>query len=92
MMMFPEIEHLKMVTVVDADIDVYDEREVQWAVVTRTHWDKDIEIIRNVQGFRPWMGEAVVIIDATRPSGVDFPEKNEVPPEAIEAVLKMGLV
>lgn len=92
MMMFPEIEHLKMVTVVDADIDIYNEREVQWAVVTRTHWDKDIEIIRNVQSFRKWMGEAVVIIDATRPSGINFPEKNEVPPEAIEAVLNKGLL
>jgi UbiD family decarboxylase len=92
MMMFPEIEHLKMVTVVDADIDIYNEREVQWAVVTRTHWDKDIEIIRNVQGFRQWMGEAVIIIDATRPSGIDFPEKNEVPPEAIEAVRKKKLI
>ena len=92
MMMFPEIEHLKMVTVVDADIDIYNEREVQWAVVTRTHWDKDIEIIRKVQSFRQWMGEAVIIIDATRPSGIDFPEKNEVPAEAIEAVLKKKLV
>ena len=34
----------------------------------------------------------VVIIDATRPSGVSFPEKIEVPPEAIEAVLRKGLV
>lgn len=92
MVMFPEIEHLKMVTVVDADIDIYNEREVQWAIVTRTHWDKDIEILRSVQGFRQWMGEAVVIIDATRPSGVSFPEKIEVPPEAIEAVLRKGLV
>jgi len=92
MMMFPEIEHLKMVTVVDADIDIYNEREVQWAVVTRTHWDKDIEIMRSVQGFRPWMGEAVIIIDATRPSGVDFPEKNEVPAEAIERVLQKNLI
>ena len=92
MMMFPEIEHLKMVTVVDTDIDIYNEREVQWAVVTRTHWDKDIEIIRNVQSFRQWMGEAVIIIDATRPSGINFPEKNEVPPESIEAVRKKKLI
>ncbi len=92
MTMFPEIEHLKMVTVVDADIDIYNEREVQWAVVTRTHWDNDIEVIRNVQSFRQWMGKAVIIIDATRPSGIDFPEKNEVPAEAIEAVLKKKLV
>jgi hypothetical protein len=38
------------------------------------------------------MGEAVIIIDATRPAGIDFPEKNEVPAEAIEAVLKKKFV
>lgn len=92
MAMFPEIEHLKMVTIVDTDVDIYNEREVHWAVVTRTHWDKDIEVIRNVQSFRKWMGDAVIIIDATRPSGVNFPEKNTVPPEAIAAVLKKNLV
>ena len=74
------------------DVDIYNEREVHWAVVTRTHWDKDIEVIRNVQSFRKWMGDAVIIIDATRPSGVNFPEKNTVPPEAIAAVLKKNLV
>ena len=46
----------------------------------------------HVQSFRQWMGEAVIIIDATRPTGVDFPEKNEVPAEAIEAVLKKKLI
>lgn len=89
---FPEIEHLKMVIVVDEDVDVYNQRDVHWAVVTRTHWDKDCDIIPNVQSFRKWMGSAVTIIDATRPDGVDFPEKNEVPPEAIQAVLDKGLV
>ena len=92
MLMFPEIEHLKVVTIVDADVDIYNEREVQWAVVTRTHWDKDIEVIKNVQSFRKWMGEAVIIIDATRPSGVNFPEKNQVPAEAFEAVIQKGLI
>ena len=92
MAMFPEIEHLKMVTIVDLDVDIYNEREIQWAVVTRTHWDKDIEVIRHVQGFRKWLGDAVIIIDATRPAGVNFPEKNEVPPEAIEAVRKRKLL
>ncbi len=81
---FTEMPNLKLAIVVDEDVDVYNEREVQWAVVTRTHWDKDIEVIRKVQSFRGWLGDAVVIIDATRPKGVDFPEKNAIPKEALE--------
>lgn len=92
MMAFTEFDNLKMAIIVDQDVDVYDEREVQWAVVTRTHWDKDIEIIRKVQTFRKWLGDAVVIIDATRPAIPDFPTKNEIPPEAIAAVSKKGLI
>lgn len=81
---FTEMPNLKMAVVVDEDVNIYNEEEVQWAVVTRTHWDKDIEVIRKIQNFRPWLGDAVIIIDATRPRGVNFPEKNEVPKEALE--------
>jgi 2,5-furandicarboxylate decarboxylase 1 len=72
-----------MAVVVDADVDVFNEQEVMWAVATRTHWDKDLEVIRKVQDFRKWLGDAVAIIDATRPRGVNFPDKNEVPSEAV---------
>ncbi len=82
-----ENEPRKAAIVVDDDVDVYNEREVQWAVVTRTYWDKDIEVIRKVQRFRKWLGDAVMIIDATRPGDVNFPEKNEIP---CEAVLRAG--
>jgi 2,5-furandicarboxylate decarboxylase 1 len=91
-MAFPEIEHLKMVIVVDDDIDVYNDREVHWAMVTRTFWDKDVTVIPNVQSFRKWMGEAVTIIDATRPDSDAFPIKNEVPAEAIKAVMDKGFI
>ena len=80
---FTEMPNLKVAVVVDEDVDIYNEREVQWAVVTRTHWDKDLEVIRKIQTFRSWLGDAVVIIDATRPKGVNFPEKNEIPHEAL---------
>ena len=89
---FPEIEHLKLVIVVDDDVDVYNDRDVHWAMVTRTFWDKHVTVIPNVQSFRQWMGTAVAMIDATRPEGVDFPDKNEIPPEAIAAVLNKGIV
>ena len=53
-----------------------------WAVATRVHWDKDIEIIREVQSFRGWLGDAVAIIDATIPlkSKSEWPVRNEVEP------------
>ena len=80
---FTEMPNLKLAVVVDEDVDVYNEQEVQWAVATRTHWDKDLEVIRKIQSFRPWLGDAVAMIDATRPRGVNFPEKNEIPQEAL---------
>ncbi len=80
---FTEMPNLKLAVVVDEDVDVYNEQEVQWAAVTRTHWDKDLEVIRKIQTFRKWLGDAVAIIDATRPGGVPFPEKNEIPREAL---------
>jgi len=89
---FPEIENLKMAVIVDDDVDVYDEREVHWAVITRTHWDKDVEIIRKVQDFRKWLGDAVVVIDATRPPDPNFPKKNEIPLEAIERIKQRNLI
>ncbi len=57
-------------------------------MVTRTHWDKDLDVIRKVQSARSWLGDAVAIIDATRPRGVKFPDKNEIPGEALSDVGK----
>ena len=41
---------LKHVVVVDADIDVYDPNEVEWAIATRFQGDEDLIVIRNVRG------------------------------------------
>ena len=86
MQAFVEMPNLKLAVVVDDDIDVFNEREVMWAVGTRTYWDKDLEMIRKVQSVRPYLGDAVAIIDATRPLKGDFPKKNEVPQDAMERV------
>jgi 2,5-furandicarboxylate decarboxylase 1 len=86
MQAFVEMPNLKLAVVVDDDVDVFNEREVMWAVSTRTHWDKDLEIIRKVQSFRGWLGDAVAIIDATKPLKGDFPERNRVSQEALERV------
>jgi len=86
MQAFVEMPNLKLCVVVDEDIDVFNEREVMWAVSTRTHWDKDIEIIRKVQSFRGWLGDTVAMIDATKPLKGEFPKRNEVSEEAMEHV------
>jgi 2,5-furandicarboxylate decarboxylase 1 len=88
MQAFVEMPNLKLAVIVDDDIDVFKEREVMWAVATRVHWDKDIEIIREVQSFRGWLGDAVAIIDATIPLKGGWPKRNEIQPEAFERVAK----
>lgn len=79
---FTEMPNLKLAVVVDEDVDIFNEREVQWAVVTRTWWDEDLEVIRKIQSFRGWLGDAVAVIDATRPLRRPFPEKNRIHPQA----------
>ncbi|HXG51293.1 MAG TPA: UbiD family decarboxylase [candidate division Zixibacteria bacterium] len=88
MQAFVEMPNLKLAVIVDDDVDVFNEREVMWAVATRVHWDKDIEIIREVQSFRGWLGDAVAIIDATVPLSGGYPKRNEVHPEAFARVAK----
>lgn len=86
MQAFVGMPNLKLAVVVDDDVDVFNEREVMWAVTTRTHWDKDLDIVRKVQDVRPWLGDAVAIIDATRSPEKGHPPCNEVDPSALQRV------
>ncbi len=86
MQAFVEMPNLKLAVVVDEDVDVFNEREVLWAVGSRTHWDEDLEVIGKVQSFRGWLGDAVAIIDATKPLKGEFPIRNEVPEDALARV------
>ena len=75
---------IKLVVVVDEDIDVYDEQEVMWAVATRMNGQKDITVIPwvtatdldpsgyNETGVQRGHMDTKVIIDATRPVGTPF--------------------
>jgi UbiD family decarboxylase len=84
MQAFIEMPNLKFVVVVDDDVDVYNEREVLWAMVTRTWWDQDLEVIRKVQDFREWLGNAVALVDATRPRDRPFPIKNGISQDVLD--------
>ncbi|AEH24091.1 UbiD family decarboxylase [Pyrococcus yayanosii] len=41
---------LKRVIVVDEDVDIYDDREVEWAIATRFQPDRDLIIVPNARG------------------------------------------
>jgi UbiD family decarboxylase len=79
--------YLKLVIVVDDDIDVFDESDVLWAVATRTQADRDLVVISGSLGalLDPSADERGVTaklgIDATRPFGEPFAEKLVMPPE-----------
>ena len=79
--------YLKLVIVVDDDIDVFDESDVLWAVATRMQPDKDLVVIAGSLGalLDPSADERGVTaklgIDATRPFGMPFAEKLVMAPE-----------
>ncbi len=64
---------MKMVTVVDNDIDVFNDRDVEWAVATRFQGHKGLVVIENARGssLDPSADETTtkVGIDATKPLG-----------------------
>ncbi len=92
--------YLKLVIVVDDDIDVFDESDVMWAVATRMQADRDLVVISGSLGamLDPSADEqgltAKLGIDATRPLGDPFAEKLVMAPErmawARELVNRLG--
>ncbi len=79
--------YLKLVVVVDDDIDVFDESDVLWAVATRMQADRDLVVIPGSLGalLDPSADERGVTaklgIDATRPFGQPFADKLVMAPE-----------
>jgi len=64
---------MKKVVIVDEDIDIFDDREVEWAIATRFQADKDLILIEGARGssLDPSAGEttAKIGMDATKPIG-----------------------
>ncbi|MGH7304072.1 MAG: UbiD family decarboxylase [Candidatus Rokuibacteriota bacterium] len=79
--------YLKLVVVVDDDIDVFDESEVLWAIATRMQADRDLVVISGSLGamLDPSADDRGVTaklgIDATRPFGQPFAEKLVMSPD-----------
>jgi UbiD family decarboxylase len=83
-------DFVKHVVVVDADINIYNEEEVLWAMATRVQADQDVDIIKNVKGntLDPSQTDnimtAKMIIDATRPVQRPYEARVSVPKTALE--------
>jgi UbiD family decarboxylase len=79
--------YLKLVVVVDDDIDVFDEADVLWAVATRMQADRDLLVIAGSLGamLDPSADDRGVTaklgIDATRPFGEPFADKLVMSPD-----------
>ncbi len=92
----PRIKH---VFVVDDDVDIFDEKQVLWAIATRSQWDKDVIIVPNLTGGLrdPSAGDPNSTkggIDATKPLAKDmlFPLENYLPMELTEKINGRTLV
>ncbi|HWD02541.1 MAG TPA: UbiD family decarboxylase [Amycolatopsis sp.] len=97
-----EPENLRAIVIVDDDIDVYDEREVAWAIGTRFDASQHLQIIPrwngpggllptnwsyDTEGGRTPRRSAAVIVDATKPAPpIVFPARARVPESALRAV------
>ena len=78
---------LKLVVVVDDDVNVHDDSDVLWAMATRMQADQDIDVLRNGMGaiLDPSNDNGLtdkMIIDATRPRE-DFPARHTLDPAAV---------
>jgi UbiD family decarboxylase len=84
----PESRHFEVIIVVDADVDVYNERDVMWAVYTYVDPIRDIDFIHNYtksEFTSAWQGQRM-LIDATKPLDVAFPEKYRMPPDVMRRI------
>ncbi|MBI4318153.1 MAG: UbiD family decarboxylase [Chloroflexi bacterium] len=87
MEVFTHAYTLQWVVVVDEDIDVFNESEVVWAILTSTNPRRDVTFMDNAfNSLATAMGHGKVIIDATRPLDIAFPAAIKVPDEAMARI------
>jgi 2,5-furandicarboxylate decarboxylase 1 len=89
---------LKLVVIVDEDIDVYDERQVLWAVATRTQAGRDTCIISEALGSDLDPSSTIdgvgskLIIDATaKPSLSQYSVRAAIPEHVFSAIKRLGI-
>lgn len=83
---------IKMVIVVDEDIDPLNLKEVMWAVSTRVQPETDVQTLKNLQGqildpsIRTEIKGSGMIIDATKPLDRPFPKRGRVPEKVLNKI------
>ena len=85
--------YMKRVVVVDHDVDVFDDRQVNWAIATRCQPDRDIIVITHARGsdLDPSTKEDGLTakwgVDATaKPSLAAYTPRHRVPPEVAQRI------
>ena len=91
--------NIKLVIVVDDDVDVFNETQVLWALAMRFQADRDMVVIPNIIGshlnptaygfnrLEKGPMETKLIFDATKPlPPYDFPKEAQVPAEVLKKV------
>jgi UbiD family decarboxylase len=85
--------YMKRVVVVDHDVDVFDDRQVNWAIATRCQPDRDVVTITNARGsdLDPSTKEdgytAKWGVDATaKPSLAAYTPRHRVPPDVLRRI------
>ena len=78
---------INYVVVVDSDIDVFDEQQVIWAMITMVDPARDISAVKNIwTQFTTAAAYNKVVIDATKPIGKAFPGRIRIPPAAMDRI------
>ena len=85
--------YMKRVVVVDHDVDVFDDRQVNWAIATRCQPDRDITVMTHARGsdLDPSTQRGRLTakwgVDATaKPSLAGFTPRHRVPPAVCERI------
>ncbi|MGH7324409.1 MAG: UbiD family decarboxylase [Candidatus Rokuibacteriota bacterium] len=85
--------YVKRVVVVDHDVDVFDDRQVNWAIATRCQPDRDITVVTHARGsdLDPSTSQdgytAKWGVDATAKPSLDaFTPRHRVPPSVYERI------
>jgi UbiD family decarboxylase len=82
-----EAPFFNVVVVVDEDIDVFNEQDVLWAVLTNMDPSRDVDLLQNQYNlFTTHMQYQKLIIDATRPLDIAFPQMLKVPDAAMKRI------
>lgn len=91
-----QFRRVKMVVLVNDDIDIFDEEQVLWAIATRTQMSRDALILDDLEGsaLDPSLPEGVsktskMGIDATWKNVVK-PLRNKVPDEVLKRIQKFA--